>query len=292
MLFQQVILELTKFWAEQGCVVWQPFDIETGAGTFNPATFLMSLGPEPWKVAYVEPSRRPTDGRYGENPNRLGKYYQFQVILKPNPDNSQELYLDSLRRLGIDPYEHDIRFVEDDWESPTLGAWGLGWEVWADGMEVTQFTYFQQVGGFDVKPVCVELTYGLERIAMFLQNVDNVYDLEWAEGVTYGQIHKHDEKELSTYNFEVADTTMAFTLFDMYEKEAMRAFDVNLALPGYEYCLKCSHVFNILDARGAISTTERQRFILRVRTLARRAAEVWLKVREDLGYPLLKEVIR
>ncbi|MBU1220342.1 glycine--tRNA ligase subunit alpha [Myxococcota bacterium] len=287
MLFQQVILELTKFWADHGCIVWQPFDIETGAGTFNPATFLMSLGPEPWKVCYVEPSRRPGDGRYGENPNRLGRYYQYQVVLKPNPENTQELYLDSLRRLGIDPYEHDIRFVEDDWESPTLGAWGLGWEVWADGMEVTQFTYFQQVGGFDVKPVCAELTYGLERIAMFLQNVDNVYDLEWAPGVYYGQIHRHDELELSKYNFEIADTAMAFDLFNKYENEANRIFDEGLALPGYEYCLKCSHVFNILDARGAISTTERQRFILRVRTLARRAAQVWLKVREDLGYPLL-----
>jgi glycyl-tRNA synthetase alpha chain len=288
-LFQDVILELTKFWTEQGAVFWQPMDIETGAGTFNPATFLHSLGPEPWNVCYVEPCRRPTDGRYGKNPNRLGKYYQYQVLLKPSPQNAQELYLESLKRLGINPMEHDIRFVEDDWESPTLGAWGLGWEVWADGMEITQFTYFQQVGGFDCKPVSVELTYGLERITMFLQNVDSVYDIEWAPGITYGQIHKRDEWELSTYNFEVADVPMHFKLFDMHENEANRAFDANLYLPGYESCLKCSHYFNMLDARSAISTTERQNYILRVRSLARRAAEVYLKVREELGFPLLKK---
>ncbi|MBU1239730.1 glycine--tRNA ligase subunit alpha [Myxococcota bacterium] len=290
MLFQDVILELTRFWTEQGCVFWQPYDIEVGAGTFNPATFLMALGPEPWKVCYVEPSRRPTDGRYGENPNRLGKYYQYQVVLKPNPLNSQELYLESLKRLGIDPMKHDIRFVEDDWESPTLGAWGLGWEVWADGMEITQFTYFQQVGGFDCKPVSVELTYGLERITMFLQNVNSVYDIEWAPGITYGQIHRHDEKQLSTYCFEVADVPMHLALFDRHEAEAMRAFDKDLYLPGYDGCLKCSHYFNMLDARGAISTTERQNYILRVRQLAQRAAQTYLKVREEIGFPLLKEV--
>ncbi len=289
--FQDVILELTRYWTGQRCLFWQPYDIEVGAGTFNPSTFLMSLGPEPWNVCYVEPSRRPTDGRYGENPNRLGRYYQYQVILKPNPENAQELYLQSLKRLGIDPLKHDIRFVEDDWESPTLGAWGLGWEVWADGMEITQFTYFQQVGGFDCKPVSVELTYGLERITMFLQNVDNVYDLMWAPGITYGQVHKQDEWQLSTYNFEVADVDLHFALFDQHEAEAMRAFERDLYLPGYEACLKCSHYFNMLDARSAISTTERQNYILRVRTLAREAAKSYLKVREEIGFPLLhKEV--
>jgi glycyl-tRNA synthetase alpha chain len=289
LLFQDIILELTKYWTDYGAVLWQPSDMETGAGTFNPATFLMSLGPEPWKACYVEPSRRPTDGRYGENPNRLGRYYQYQVILKPNPDNSQDLYLGSLKKLGINPLEHDIRFVEDDWKSPTLGAWGLGWEVWADGMEITQFTYFQQMGGFDCKPVSVELTYGLERIAMFLQDVDSVYDLQWAPGVKYGDIHQRDELELSTYSFELADIDFHFQLFDNYEKESLKALDRDLALPGYEACLKCSHIFNILDARGAISTTERQRYILRVRTLAQKAAEVFLKIREQQGYPLLKE---
>jgi glycyl-tRNA synthetase alpha chain len=289
-LFQQVIIELTSYWSKYGCVLWQPYDIECGAGTFNPATFLMALGPEPWKVAYAEPSRRPSDGRYGENPNRLSKHTQYQVILKPCPENSQELYLESIKNLGIDPLEHDIRFVEDNWESPSLGAWGLGWEVWADGMEITQFTYFQQVGGFDCKPVSVELTYGLERIAMFLQNVDNVYDLEWAPGIYYGDIRKRDEWEQSKYAFEVADIKLYFELFDRYEKESNNCFDLDLVIPGYEFCLKCSHIFNILDARGAISTTERQRFILRIRTLARKSAEVYLKVRENLGFPLLKEV--
>ncbi len=278
-LFQDIILKLSDYWAKYGCVVWQPYDIETGAGTFNPATFLKALGPEPWRVAYVEPSRRPTDGRYGENPNRLGRYYQYQVIIKPAPDDIQELYLDSLRVLGIDPSEHDIRFVEDDWESPTLGAWGLGWEVWADGMEITQFTYFQQVGGFECDPITVELTYGLERIAMFLQGADSVYDLRWAPDFSYGQIHQRDEWELSSYNFETANTDMYFRHFDDYEREAMRCFDRGLVLPGYELVLKCSHVFNILDARGAISTTERQNYVLRVRSLAFRAAREYLRHR-------------
>jgi len=289
-LFQNVILELIRYWSEQGCILWQPYDIETGAGTFNPATFLRALGPEPWKVAYVEPSRRPGDGRYGENPNRLGKYYQFQVVLKPSPENSQELYLDSLRRLGIDPLEHDIRFVEDDWESPTLGAWGLGWEVWLDGEEISQFTYFQQVGGFDCNPVAVELTYGLERITKSLQGVDNVYDLQWAPGVTYGQVHQQDERELSKYNFEVANCAMHLNLFDQYEAESVAAIEAGCVLPGYEAALRCSHLFNVLYARGALSVTERQRFILRVRTMARRAAAAFVKQREDLGHPLMTGV--
>jgi len=274
--FQQIIERLQSFWAERGCLLWQPWDVEKGAGTFNPATFLKVLGPKPWKVAYVEPSRRPTDGRYGENPNRLGHYYQFQVILKPSPDDVQELYLGSLRALGIDPMEHDIRFVEDDWESPTLGAWGLGWEVWADGMEITQFTYFQQAGGLEIDPVCSELTYGLERIAMFLQGVDSVYDLTWTDGVSYGDVHHRDEVELSTYNFEVADIGMHRELFDRFETEFGRALEHDCVLPAYDYCLKCSHVFNILDARGAISVTERQAYILRVRQMAFAVAEAYV----------------
>lgn len=291
MLFQNVILELIRYWSDVGCVLWQPYDIETGAGTFNPATFLRALGPEPWNVCYVEPSRRPGDGRYGENPNRLGRYYQFQVMLKPCPANSQELYLNSLRRLGIDPLDHDIRFVEDDWESPTLGAWGLGWEVWADGMEITQFTYFQQVGGVDCNPICVELTYGVERIAMFLQNVDNVYDLQWAPGVTYGHIHRQDEWELSKYNFEVANIAMHLAMFDQYEAECDAALTAGCVLPGYEAVLRCSHLFNVLDARGALSVTERQRFILRVRSMARKVAMAYLAQREQLGYPLLQQEV-
>lgn len=288
MEFQRLIMELQRFWASKGCVIQQPYDMEVGAGTFHPATFLRVLGPEPWQVAYVEPSRRPTDGRYGENPNRLQHYYQFQVILKPSPLDVQELYLDSLRHLGIDPLEHDIRFVEDDWESPTLGAWGLGWEVWLDGMEITQFTYFQQAGGIDLDPISVEITYGVERIAMYLQGVENVFEVVWKEGITYGDIHLQGEVEFSRYNFEEADVEMLFRLFDMYEAEAKRLLDKGLVLPAYDYCLKCSHTFNLLEARGAISVTERMGFILRVREIARRCAEAYLKQREEMGYPLLR----
>jgi len=256
--------------------------MEKGAGTFNPATFLRVLGPKPWKAAYVEPSRRPTDGRYGENPNRLQHYYQFQVILKPSPDDIQDIYLNSLKMLGIDPLKHDIRFVEDDWESPTLGAWGLGWEVWLDGMEITQFTYFQQAGGMELKPVSSELTYGLERIAMYLQGVGSVFDIEWAKGIKYGSVHHRDEVEYSFYNFQEADTDMLFKLFDMYEKEALRLIEKELTLPAYDYCLKSSHTFNLLDARGAISVAERTRFIGRVRDIAKKCAEGYLKDSEKL----------
>lgn len=287
MTLQELIMALNRYWADRGCIIQQPYDIEVGAGTFNPATFLRALGPEPWNVAYVEPSRRPTDGRYGENPNRLQHYYQYQVIMKPSPMDIQELYLDSLKSFGIDPLDHDIRFVEDDWESPTLGAWGLGWEVWLDGMEITQFTYFQQVGGIDLNPVCVEITYGIERIAMYLQNVDNVFNLQWAHGITYGDVHHRGEVEGSTYNFECADTDMLRNLFDMYEAESQKTGDRGLVLPSYDYCLKCSHVFNILDARGAISVTERTSYIGRVRNLARLAAEGYVRQREDMGYPLM-----
>ena len=289
MTFQELIHALNAFWSERGCVIQQPYDLEVGAGTFNPATFLRVLGPEPWKVAYVEPSRRPTDGRYGENPNRLQHYYQYQVILKPSPPDSQEIYLESLRSFGIDPLDHDIRFVEDDWESPTLGASGLGWEVWLDGMEITQFTYFQQAGGISLSPVCVELTYGLERIAMYLQGVDNVYDLQWTGAVTYGDVHHKGEVEWSHYNFEEADVPMLLELFGMYEKESLRMADRGLVLPCYDYCLKCSHVFNLLDARGAISVTERTNYIGRVRNLARLAAHGYAAQREAMGYPLLKK---
>ncbi|MBE9547745.1 MAG: glycine--tRNA ligase subunit alpha [Proteobacteria bacterium] len=287
MTFQELILALEKYWADHGCIIQQPYDIEVGAGTFNPATFLRVLGPEPWNVAYVEPSRRPTDGRYGENPNRLQHYYQYQVTMKPSPFDIQELYLDSLKSFGIDPLDHDIRFVEDDWESPTLGAWGLGWEVWLDGMEITQFTYFQQVGGIDLNPICAEITYGIERIAMYLQGIDNVYDLEWTEGVKYGDVHHRGEVEFSTYNFEEADIEMSRKLFDMYEAESIKMAEKNLVLPTYDYCLKCSHIFNILDARGAISVTERTSYIGRVRNLARLSAEGYLKQREEMGYPLM-----
>jgi glycyl-tRNA synthetase alpha chain len=276
MTFQRMILRLSEFWADQGCVVLQPYDMEVGAGTFHPATTLRSLGPDPWNTAYVQPSRRPTDGRYGENPNRLQHYYQYQVILKPSPDDVQDLYLDSLRALGIEPAEHDVRFVEDDWESPTLGAWGLGWEVWLNGMEVTQFTYFQQVGGFECRPVPAEITYGLERLAMYIQGVNSVYDLTWVEGVTYGDVFKRAEFEYSRYNFEVADTAMLYGLFDEYEAECRRTLDSGLTLPAYDYVLKCSHVFNLLDARGAIAVTERTGFIGRVRSLAKGCAEAWL----------------
>ncbi|MCA1910184.1 MAG: glycine--tRNA ligase subunit alpha [Magnetospirillum sp.] len=278
--FQQLILTLHQFWAEQGCVILQPYDMEVGAGTFHPATTLRALGPDPWKCAYVQPSRRPKDGRYGENPNRLQHYYQYQVLLKPSPANSQELYLESLRRLGVDPLAHDIRFVEDDWESPTLGAWGLGWEVWCDGMEVTQFTYFQQVGGIECDPVAVELTYGLERLAMYIQGVENVYDLDFnGDGVTYGDVFLQAEKEYSAHNFEHADTDMLYQHFVDAEKECQNLLAAGLALPAYDQCIKASHRFNLLDARGVISVTERQSYIGRVRALAKACCEGWLASR-------------
>jgi glycyl-tRNA synthetase alpha chain len=288
MTFQELLMTLERFWADYGCIIGQPYDVEVGAGTFNPHTLLRCLGPEPWNVAYVEPSRRPTDGRYGENPNRLQHYYQYQVILKPSPKDIQEQYLDSLKALGLDPLDHDIRFVEDDWESPTLGAWGLGWEVWLDGMEITQFTYFQQAGGIDLYPVSGELTYGPERIAMYLQGVESVYDLEWTKGVKYGDVHHRSEVEHSIYNFEQADVDMLFHLFDMYEAESQRIIGLGLVLPAYDYCLKCSHTFNLLNARGAISVAERASLIGRVRNLARLCAEGYLKQREEMGFPLLK----
>lgn len=288
MNLQEMILKLQAYWAEQGCIIYQPYDLEVGAGTMSPATFLKALGPEPWNVAYVQPSRRPTDGRYGENPNRVQHYYQFQVILKPSPDNVQDIYLKSLEALGIDLLKHDVRFVEDDWESPTLGAWGLGWEVWLDGMEITQFTYFQQVGGLDVKPVSAEITYGVERLAMFIQGVDSIFDLTWVDGITYGDVFHQNEVEYSKHNFEAADTDKLFTLFNLYEDEAQRLIKQGLVLPGYDYVLKCSHTFNLLDARGALSVSERTRFIGRVRALARLAAEGYLVERERLGFPLLK----
>ncbi len=290
MNFQDVIMSLHEFWAQKGCVLVQPYDMEVGAGTFHPTTLLKALGPEPWNVAYVQPSRRPTDGRYGENPNRLQHYYQYQVILKPSPKNVQELYLESMKVLGIDPLDHDIRFVEDDWESPTLGAAGLGWEVWLDGMEITQFTYFQLCGSVELHPISVELTYGLERIAMYLQGVDNVYDLKWNdEGVTYGHVHHQQEVEQSTYNFEVANVDMLLEFFNKYEAESKRCMEKSLVLPAYEYCLKCSHTFNLLDARGAISVTERTGYIARIRNLARGCANEYIKQRKALGFPLLKK---
>jgi glycyl-tRNA synthetase alpha chain len=289
MKFQDIILTLNQYWGEQGCIIVQPYDMEKGAGTMNPATFLRALGPEPWNVAYVEPSRRPTDGRYGENPNRLQHYFQYQVILKPSQDNVQELYLESLERLGINPADHDIRFVEDNWESPTLGAWGLGWEVWLDGMEVTQFTYFQQCGGIDCKPVCAEITYGLERLATFIQGKDSVYDIEWVGDISYGDIYLQNEKDYSRYNFEVADVDTLRLWFDMYEKEAERTVRHSLVLPAYDYVLKCSHTFNLLEARGAISVTERTGYIARVRNLARLCAQAYVNQREELGFPLLKQ---
>jgi glycyl-tRNA synthetase alpha chain len=288
--FQELIFALDKYWADYGCVIQQPYDLEVGAGTFNPATFLRALGPEPWNVAYVEPSRRPTDGRYGDNPNRLQHYYQYQVILKPSPLNIQDLYLDSLKNFGIDPLDHDIRFVEDDWESPTLGAWGLGWEVWLDGMEITQFTYFQQCGGIDLNPISGELTYGIERIAMYIQEIDNVYDLKWNDQVTYGDVHHKGEVEWSFYNFEYADVGMLRKFFDMCEAESLRMSEKDLVLPTYDYCLKCSHIFNLLNARGAISVAERTSYIGRVRNLARISAEGYLKQREKMGFPLMGKV--
>nr|HID58036.1 glycine--tRNA ligase subunit alpha [Desulfobacterales bacterium] len=288
MNFQNLILALQRFWARQGCILQQPYDIEVGAGTFHPDTLLRVLGPEPWKVAYVEPSRRPTDGRYGENPNRLQHYYQFQVVLKPSPQDAQELYLKSLKAIGIDPLDHDIRFVEDDWESPTLGAWGLGWEVWLDGMEITQFTYFQQAGSIELNPISVEITYGLERIAMYLQGKENVYDLMWNDTISYGELNHQGEVEHSIYNFEKSDIKMLFHLFDTYESECNRIIAESLVLPAYEYCLKCSHIFNLLDARGAISVTERTRYIARVRSLARSCAEKYIEQRKEKGFPLLR----
>jgi len=288
MNFQEVILSLQNFWADHGCVLVQPYDTEVGAGTFHPTTLLKTLGPEPWNVAYVQPSRRPTDGRYGENPNRLQHYYQFQVIMKPSPLDIQQIYLESIKQLGIDPVNHDIRFVEDDWESPTLGASGLGWEVWLDGMEITQFTYFQMAGSIELCPVSVEITYGLERISMYLQTIDNVYDLKWNDKITYKDLYHQQEVEQSTYNFEKADVEMLRDLFNKYEAEATEIIKEMLVLPAYEYCLKCSHTFNILDARGAISVTERTRYIGRIRNLARACAKEYLNQRKSMGYPLIK----
>jgi glycyl-tRNA synthetase alpha chain len=311
MYFQEIILALAKFWSERGCVLVQPYNSEVGAGTFNPATFLRALGPEPWNVAFVEPSRRPADGRYGDNPNRLQQFHQYQVILKPSPPDIQDLYLESLRALGTNPLEHDVRFVEDDWKSPTLGAWGLGWQVWLDGLEISQFTYFQQCGGIDCKPVSGELTYGLERIAMYLQDVDNVYDVAWSPGVRYGEIARRAEWEWSTYNFEQADPEYHRALFDLSERECLRLLRVEprvveskkgstrtelafacpplerLVLPAYDFCVKASHHFNVLDARGAISVAAREDYIKRVRALASRCAESYLAQREALGFPLL-----
>jgi len=287
--FQQLILKLQDFWDRQGCVLLQPYDIEVGAGTFHTATFLRAIGPEPWRAAYVQPSRRPKDGRYGDNPNRLQHYYQYQVVLKPSPDDIQDLYLDSLRALGIDTSVHDVRFVEDDWESPTLGAWGLGWEVWLDGMEVTQFTYFQEVGSLPCKPVLGEITYGLERLAMTLQGKENVFDLVWTPGVSYGDVFHQNEVEQSQYNFDHSNAAWLLTQFNGFETEAKRLIGAGLALPGFEMVMKCSHTFNLLDARGAISVTERAAYIGRVRALARLVAQGYYESREKLGFPMLKK---
>ena len=294
--FQGLILALQHFWAEKGCVVLQPLDLEVGAGTFHPATFLRAIGPESWSAAYVQPCRRPTDGRYGENPNRLQHYYQFQVLLKPSPDNIQEIYLDSLKNLGFDTSIHDIRFVEDNWESPTLGAWGLGWEVWLNGMEVTQFTYFQQVGGLECHPVSGEITYGIERLAMYIQGVESIYDIVWTEGahgpITYGDVFKQNEVEMSEFNFECASVDLLFSYFEDCEVQCKILIEKNLPLPAYEQVLKASHYFNLLDARKAVSVTERQRFILRVRTLARSVAQTYLESRKSLGFPLASDELR
>ncbi|KEI36027.1 glycine--tRNA ligase subunit alpha [Allofrancisella frigidaquae] len=291
--FQEIILKLHHYWASKGCAIIQPLDMEVGAGTFHPATTLRAIGPEPWTAAYVQPSRRPTDGRYGDNPNRTQHYYQYQVVMKPSPDNIQELYLGSLRELGIDPLENDIRFVEDNWESPTLGAWGLGWEVWSNGMEITQFTYFQQVGGLECKPVMGEITYGLERLAMYIQNVDSMYDILWANTqngpLYYRDVFFQNEVEMSTYNFEEANVEELFKQFDLFEKEGYRLVEKDLPLPAYEFVLKASHTFNLLDARHAISVTERQGYILRVRKLALEVAKKYYQAREKLGFPAFKE---
>ena len=288
MYFQDMILKLLEYWGNKGCIILEPYDVEKGAGTMSPYTFLKALGPEPWKVVYVEPSRRPADARYGENPHRVYQHHQLQVILKPSPENVQDLYLDSLKVIGIDPIKHDIRFVEDNWEAPTLGAWGLGWEVWLDGMEITQFTYFQQVGSINCELESAELAYGLERIAMYLQNVDNVFQIKWNEHMTYGDIFKRAEYEHSVYSFEKADVDTLKNLFNIYEKEAKVNIEEGLVLPSYDYILKCSHTFNILDARGAISVTERTHYISRVRNLARLVASKYVEQREELGFPLLK----
>ncbi len=288
MTFQEMIRRLESYWGAQGCVLQQPYDTELGAGTMAPATFLRALGPEPWRVAYVQPSRRPADGRYGDNPNRMFLHHQYQVVLKPSPEDVVDVYLGSLTdALGIDALEHDIRFVEDNWEAPTLGAWGTGWEVWLDGMEITQFTYFQQVGGFDARPVSAEITYGLERLCMYLQDVDNVYDLAWTAGVTYGEVQHQFEVEHSKYGFEIADVRTLSSLFDAYEAESRRTLDAGLILPAYDYVLKCSHVFNLLDSRGALGVSERTTLIARVRGLARECAEAYVQARERLGFPLI-----
>lgn len=286
---QDIILTLQQFWAKQGCMLMQSYDTEKGAGTMSPYTFLRAIGPEPWTVAYVEPSRRPADGRYGENPNRLYQHHQFQVIMKPSPDNIQELYLDSLRALGIDPLEHDIRFVEDNWENPSMGCAGVGWEVWLDGMEITQFTYFQQVGGLEVRPVAVEVTYGLERLSSYIQDVNSVFELEWADGVKYGDIFKEPEFEHYKYSFEESNQEMLFELFDTYEKEAKKQIENGLVHPAYDYILKCSHTFNLLDARGAVSVTERAGYLSRIRNMARMVARAFVAERKKLGYPLIKD---
>ncbi|WP_448534502.1 glycine--tRNA ligase subunit alpha [Parathermosynechococcus lividus] len=289
MYFQDIIGTLHQFWAAQGCLIVQPYDVEKGAGTKSPHTFLRALGPEPWSVAYVEPCRRPADGRYGQNPNRYQYYYQYQVLIKPSPDRIQEIYLDSLRALGIRPEDHDIRFVEDNWEDAAVGAWGVGWEVWLDGMEVTQFTYFQQCGGLDCRPVSIEITYGLERLTMYLQEVDAIADIRWNETLTYGDVHLQGEIEQSTYNFEAADPERLFALFSLYQQEAEQLLDKQLVLPSLDYVLKCSHTFNLLDARGVISVAERTRYIGRIRSLARRVAQAYVQQREALGFPLLKQ---
>jgi glycyl-tRNA synthetase alpha chain len=287
--FQQVIATLHQFWGDRGCLIVQPYDTEKGAGTKSPHTFLRAIGPEPWSVAYVEPCRRPADGRYGENPNRVQHYYQYQVLIKPSPDNIQDVYLDSLRAIGIQPEDHDIRFVEDNWEDAAVGAWGVGWEVWLDGMEVTQFTYFQQCGGIDCHPVSIEITYGLERLTMYLQNVDSFFDIRWNDRLTYGDVHLQGEIESSTFNFEASNPETLFTVFQLYETEAEALIARSLVLPAYDHVLKCSHAFNLLDARGVISVTERTRYITRIRNLARQVAQLYLKQREELGFPLLKK---
>ncbi|WP_071518154.1 glycine--tRNA ligase subunit alpha [Geitlerinema sp. PCC 9228] len=287
MNFQSVITTLNNFWGDRGCLIAQPYDTEKGAGTMNHHTFLRAIGPEPWSVAYVEPSRRPTDGRYGENPNRYQHYYQYQVLIKPSPSDIQQTYLDSLRALGIRPEDHDIRFVEDNWEAPTLGAWGVGWEVWLDGMEITQFTYFQQCGGIDCRPVSIEITYGLERLTMYLQETDAFTKIRWTDDLTYGDVHLQGEIEQCTYNFEASNPDLLFKLFELYEQEATDAINQKLVMPSYDYVLKCSHTFNLLDARGVISVAERTRYIARIRAMARKVAHLYLEQREELGFPLL-----